>query len=70
MAVVSTNNTAKIKIKNFDKINSKSEKSLGVKFDHKLSFIDHISEQCKKTSRKIHALSRVTSYIFPKDVFL
>ena len=30
---------------------------LGVKFDHKLSFNDHISELCKKASRKIHALS-------------
>ena len=57
--LVSTNNTVKIKIGNFDITNSKSEKLLGVKFDHKLSFDDHISELCKKASRKIHALSRV-----------
>ena len=68
--LVSTNNTAKIKIGNFDITNSKSEKLLGVKFDHKLSFDDHISEICKKASGKIHALSRVASYIFQKDVFL
>ena len=37
------NNTVKIKIGNFDITNSKSEKLLGVKFDHKLSFVNHIS---------------------------
>ena len=61
--LVSTNNTVKIKIGNFDIINSKSEKLLGVKFDHKLSFDDHISELCKKAGKKIHALSRVASFM-------
>ena len=61
--LVRTNNTVKITNSNFDITNSKSEKLLGVKFDHKLSFEDHISELCKKTSRKIHALSRVASYM-------
>ena len=61
--LVSTNNTVKIKIGNFDITNSKSEKLLGVKFYYKLSFDDHISEPCKKTSRKIHPLSSVASYM-------
>ena len=61
--LVSTNDTVKIKIGNFDKTNSKSEKVLGDKFDHKLSYDDHISERCKKASRKIHALLRVASYM-------
>ena len=61
--LVSTNNTVKIKIGNFDITNSKRKKLLRVKFDHKLSFDDHISELSKKTSRKIHALSRVASYM-------
>ena len=61
--LVSTNNTAKIKIGNFDITNSKSEKLLGVKFDYKLSFDDHISELCKKARRNIHALSRVASHM-------
>ena len=61
--LVSTNNTFKIKIGNFDITNSKSEKLLGVKFDHKLSFDDHISGLCKTASTKIHALSRVASYM-------
>ena len=50
-SLVSTNNTVKIKIGNLDITNSKSKKLLGVKFDHKLSFDDHISELCKKSSR-------------------
>ena len=59
----STNNTFKIKIGNFDITNSRSGKLLGVKFDHKLTFNDQISELCKKASRKIHTLSRVASYM-------
>ena len=59
--LISTNSTVKIKIGNFDATNSKIEKLLGVKFDHKLPVDDHISELCKKASRKIHALSRVAS---------
>ena len=43
-SLVSTNNTVKIKIGNLDITNSKSKKLLGVKFDHKLSFDDHISK--------------------------
>ena len=50
--LVSTNNTVKITIGNFDITNSKNEKLLGVKFDHKLSFDNHISELCKKAIEK------------------
>ena len=50
--LVSTNNTIKIKTGHFDITNSKNEKLLGVKFDHKLSFDNHISELCKKAIEK------------------
>ena len=62
----------KKKLGNFDITNSKSEKLKGVKFDHKLSFDDHISELCKKNCRKIHALSRVASHmnISKKRIFM
>ena len=58
--LVSKNNAVKKK-RNFDKTNIKSEKLLGlkfdhklsVKFDHKLSFNDYISQLCKKASTKI-----------------
>ena len=61
--LISTNNTVKMKIGHFDIANSRNEKLLGVTFDSKLPFDDHISELYKKTSRKIHALSRVTPYM-------
>ena len=48
---------------NFDISNSKCEKLLGVKFNHKLTFDDPISELCKNASRKIHALARVAPYM-------
>ena len=51
-----------MKIGTFDVTRSYQD-ILGVKFDHKLSFDDHISELCKKVSRKIHELSRVASYM-------
>ena len=44
--LVGTNNTVEIKTGNFDITDSKSEKLIRVKFDHKLSFDDHISELC------------------------
>ena len=61
--LVSTNNSVKIKIGSFDITNSKTNKLLGLKFNHKTFFDDHISELFKKASRKIHTLSRVTSYM-------
>ena len=61
--LVSTNNTINIKIGNVDITNSTCEKLLGVKFDHKLTFDDHISELCKNVRRQIHALARVTPYM-------
>lgn len=61
--LVSTNNTVKTKIVDFDITKSKIKKLLGVKFDQNFSFDDHISELCKKGSRKIHELSRVTPYM-------
>ena len=41
--------------------NIKREKLLGVHLDGGLSFDYHISEICKKASRKVCALARVTS---------
>ena len=42
---------------------SDTKKLLGVKFDKKLSFDDHISGTCKRTDRKISALARVKPYM-------
>ena len=59
----STNNAINIKIGNIDINNSTCEKLLGVKFDYKLTFDDHTFELCKKASRKIQVLARVTPYM-------
>ena len=40
--LVSTKNKVNVKINNFDISNSKCEKVVGVKYDHKLTFDDHI----------------------------
>ena len=61
--LVSTNNAINIKIGNINMNNSTCEKLLGVKFEYKLTFDDHISELCKKASRNIHALARVIPYM-------
>ena len=61
--LVSKNNAINIKIGNIDINNSTREKLLEVKFDYKLTFDDHISDFCKKASRKIHTLARVKPYM-------
>ena len=42
---------------------SKDQKILGVTTDNKLHFKSHISELCEKASKKIAALSRLSSYL-------
>ena len=50
---------------------SNCEKLLGVTIDSKLSFDDHITNLCRKTSQKLHALSRVASRMsFDKKIIL
>ena len=51
--------TQEIRIGNFRIENTDREKLLGIQFDNMLSFDYHLSEICKKASRK-HALDRVT----------
>ena len=48
-----------LKIKNFNIKNSFSEKLLGITFDCKLKFSNHIKNICKKATRKLKALSRI-----------
>ena len=51
------------KIRELDVKNSREEKLLGVKTDNKLSFENHVSSLCKKTSQKLHALRRVVNFM-------
>ena len=41
--------------------NSKEEKIIGVYFDNKLNFNTHLKKLCKKTSKKLHALARLSN---------
>ena len=59
--LVSSNEKVTIKIGSHEIANTKREKLLGVHLDSGLSFDYHISEICKKESRKVCALARVTS---------
>ena len=61
--LVSTNKTVGIKIGDYKIENSEWEKLLGVKIGVNLNFNDHISNLCKKASRKISALARVTPFM-------
>ena len=52
-----------LKIGNVNINNSFSEKLLGVNFDCKLNFSNHIGDICKKAARKLNALSRIVAYM-------
>ena len=52
-----------VNIENNQITNNKSEKLLGIKIDHKLTFSAHIDEICKKAGQKMNALSTVIPYM-------
>ena len=59
--LVSYNEKVIIKIGSHEIANTKCKKLLCIHLDSGFSFDYHISEICKKTSRKVYALARVTS---------
>ena len=61
--LVSTNKPVDIKTGDYTIDKSEYEKLLDVKIDVNLNFNDHISDLCKKASRKISALARVTPFM-------
>ena len=52
-----------IVVENHDIKNSRTQKLLGITFDNKLTFKNHVTILCKKASQKIHALSRIYKYM-------
>ena len=56
-----TDQEVSLNVDNFTIKNSECEKPLGVKFDSKLTFNQHISNLCNGNSRKVNALARITS---------
>ena len=59
----SSTSQSELKIGNVTIKSSTCEKLLGIKIDNKLRLNAHSEDLCKKSSRKIHALARVTSYM-------
>ena len=73
--LVSTNDNVAIRIRNFQIENTKRKNLLGIQFNNELSFDSQLLEICKKASRKLYALGRVTLYMnlskrkIPMNVF-
>ena len=61
--LVTTNTLTSVNINGFQITNSTEKKLLGIKFDSKLSFENHVSSLCKKASQKLHALTRIVNYM-------
>jgi len=58
-----TNDAYSVKIENYTIQNGKCEKLLGIKFDNKLNFDEHVSTICSNASQKLHALARIGNYM-------
>ena len=61
--LVSSCKKIKMEVGDFDIENSTCEKLLGVHFDNSVTFDYHMSELCKKASKKTNALARVSQYM-------
>ena len=57
--LLSSNCDTHVQIDSIEIKNSRTERLLGIKFDNKLSFEQHVTSLCKKASQKLHALARV-----------
>ena len=61
--LLSSSDAVNLRVTEYDIKNSKCEISLGVKFDNKIKFEKHITDICRKASRKIYALARIAPYM-------
>ena len=61
--LVTANALTSVNINGFQITNGTEEKLLGIKFDIKLSFENHVSSLCKKVSQKLHALVKIVNYM-------
>ena len=61
--LVTNNALTFVNINGFHITNSTEEKLLGIKFDSKLFFENHVSSLCKKASPKLHALIRIVNFM-------
>ena len=61
--LVSPSDAVNLRVSEYDIKNSECEKLLGVEFDNKLTFEKHVTDICRKASRKIYALARIAPYM-------
>ena len=61
--LITSNKNVTVHVGEYGIENSMCEKLLGVKLDWKLNFNDHISDLCKKVSRKLNVLARIAPFI-------
>ena len=60
---VTTNALTFVNINGFQITNSTEEKLLGIKFNIKLSFENHVSSLCRTISQKLLELTRIVNYM-------
>ena len=70
MVFGNTKNVTTIKIGNAEIKESYSDKLLGITFDKKLSFKQHIEDLCKKANKTLHVLPRVSYFMDPVNCYL
>ena len=61
--IVSTSQEVSLNVNTFKLKNSDCEKLLGVKFDSKLRFNQHITDFCRRASIKTHVIVRMTPFM-------
>ena len=61
--LLTTNEEKTINLEGYDIQSSQEERLLGIKFDTKLSFENHVISLCKKATQKLHALARIVNYM-------
>ena len=62
--LLSTNESEQININDTIIHSSNAEKLLGILIDNKLNFDKHVSSLCVKAGQKLHALSRISSFMY------
>ena len=60
--LINTDENVALKIKNETITNSSNEKLLGILFNNKFDFDEHVTSLCRKASQKLNALARVAQY--------
>ena len=61
--LINTDENVALKIKNETITNSSNEKLLGILFNNKFDFDEHVTSLCRKASQKLNALARVAHYM-------